>query len=218
MEQMRAAIRERTAAMGLEKSKVSADYIQSKQAAAMAAGGAQAAREAATGGGGDMFGGLDLSKITSDGKSRGEWDEDMPTMFYEPEAEMSMEEQQEVDPLMTKNPVEQGLNELRNAKWPDLASAGREVLLMAAVVAFSAVVIIGADKVLRALYTNLGFIPSAEDLANYAARFDGLDLPTGWTDNMNENDVAEFADKVNTAVTTTPPGCSSSSGGGLPGL
>ena len=215
---MRAAIRERTAAMGLEKSKVSADYIQSKQAAAMAAGSAQAAREAeATAAGDVMFGGLDLSKITSDGKSRGEWDEDMPTMFYEPEAEMSMEEQQEVDPLMTKNPVEQALNELRNAKWPNLAAAGREVLLMAAVVAFSAVLIIGADKVLRALYTNLGFIPSAEDLANYAKRFDGLDLPTGWTDNMNENDVAEFAEKVNSVVPMPTPS-SSGGGGGLPGL
>ena len=36
-------------------------------------------------------------------------------------------------------------------------------------------------------------------MANYAQRFDGLDLPEGWMDGMNEGDMATLADQVNTA-------------------
>ena len=45
MEKMRAAIRARTSDLGIEKSKVSADYIQKRQQQAVAAGSAQAASE-----------------------------------------------------------------------------------------------------------------------------------------------------------------------------
>ena len=173
IEQMRKAIRARTADLGMEKSKVSEDYIREKQAAAAAAGSAQAASES-----GDMFGGLDLSQISSSRQSSSsQWDESMPSMLYNPEDEMTQQEQEEADPLMTKSPLQQGLYELQNAKWPDFVTAVREVGLMLVVIAITAVLIIGWDRVLRGLYTNFGFIPSKEDLANYANRFDGLDLP-----------------------------------------
>jgi hypothetical protein len=194
---MRAAIRARTQDLGIEKSQVTADYIKSKQSQAVEMGAA-GAREASSA---SMFGGVDLSKISSDGAGKGskqDWDEDTPTMFYDADAELTVEERQEVDPMMIKNPIEQGMNELSNAKWPTLAAAGREVVLMALVVAFSAGLIIGADTALRALYTNVGFIPSPEDLTNYSSRFDGLDLPGGWMNNMSEQDVSKLAEKVNT--------------------
>ena len=196
MEKMRAAIRARTADLGIERSKVSADYIKNREQQALTAG-AQQEREAAASA---MFGGIDLSKISTDGSSvkvRGELDENMPTMFYDPEDEMTAEERAEVDPIMTQNPVEQATNELTNAKWPTLLSAGREVFLMVAVVAFSCLLIIGSDNLLRQVYTATGFIPSKEDIANYASQFDGLDLPAGWMDNMNEQDVAKLAEQFN---------------------
>lgn len=201
---MRAAIRARTADLGIEKSKVSAEYIQNREKQALSAG-AQQDRE---GSAGAMFGGIDLSKISSDEstvRNRGEIDENLPTMFYDPDEEMTLEERQEVDPVMTKNPIEQALNELSNAKWPTLLSAGREVVLMAAVVAFSCLLIIGSDNLLRQLYTSIGFIPSQEDIANYASRFDGLDLPSGWMNNMNEQDVAKLAEQVNAAPSSNLP-------------
>jgi len=196
IEKMRAAIRARTADLGIEKSKVSAEYIAQQKQKAMAAGSAAEANSANSA---DTFAGLDLSKISSvPDKKRSDWSEDMPSMFYDPEDELSKEEQEEADPTMKLNPIEQGLTEFKAAKWPDTGSALREVGLMIFVVLLSAVLIIGWDQLLRNIYTTAGFIPSKEDLANYASRFDGLDLPSGWTDNMSDQDVATMAETVKT--------------------
>lgn len=206
IEKMRAAIRERTASMGIEKSKVSAEYIKEKQSMALSAGGARAAAEQMSS---NTFAGLDLSQISDGSQAKrgssasfwGDDDEDTPSMFFDPEEKLSEEERTEIDPIMKKGIIEQGLNELQNAKWPDWASALREVALMVLVIAVTGALIIGWDKVLRTVYTDLlHFIPSKEELANYAARFDGLDLPTGWTDNMNEQDVSRFTDAVTTKL------------------
>jgi hypothetical protein len=209
MEQMRAAIRARTASMGLEKSKVSADYIAQRQQEAIAMGSAKAAAEA-SGSSDAMFGGLDLSKISTEkvpsaaATKNGLWqdkEDEMPSMFYEPEDDLSMEERAEVDPVGQKGFVEQGLNELRNAKWPHPVAALREVVLMIVIIAITGALIIGWDKFIRTLYTDvLHFIPSKDDLANYMNRFDGLDLPSGWTDNMNEADISSLSDKISTSI------------------
>ena len=199
---MRAAIRSRTADLGIEKSKVSAEYIQQKQKMAVAAGSAKAAAEQNSQ---NYFAGLDLSQISDGSRSRrdeptiwGENEEDTPSMFYDPDDKLTEEERVEVYPMMRKSILEQGLNELRNAKWPDWASALREVVLMAVVIVVTGALIILWDKGLRTLYTDiLHFVPTKEEIANYAARFDGLDLPKGWTDNMSEQDVARLTDTVN---------------------
>lgn len=202
---MREAIRARTADLGIEKSKVSAEYIQQKQQMAISAGGARAAAEQNSA---NSFAGLDLSQI-SDGSqvkrapSSPLWgdEEDTPSMFFDPEEKLTEEERAEIDPFMKKGIIEQGLNELQNAKWPDWASALREVGLMLVVIAVTGLLIIGWDGLLRTLYTEvLHFVPTDDELANYAARFDGLDLPKGWTDNMNEDDVARLTEAVNTKV------------------
>ena len=197
MEKMRAAIRARTSDLGIEKSKVSADYIQKRQQQAVAAGSAQAASE-----NNDIFGGLDLSQIRTEATpSRSssspfaDEDGEVPSMFYEPDDELSEQEKAEADPLGQKSISEQLMYEFQQVKWPAPGSALREVGLMFVIVAITGGLIIGWDKVLRELYTDsLHFIPSKEDMANYANRFQGLDLPAGWTDNMNDEDVASFAD------------------------
>jgi len=199
---MRAAIRARTADLGIEKSQVSADYIRAKKDQAIQAGPGGQVDD-------NQFAGLDLSKISStpDAKSSGsKWKEDMPSMFYDPDDELTKEEQEEVDPVMKLNPIEQGLDELKNAKWPSFGSAFKEVGLLFLVVAVSAVIIIGWDKLLREIYTSFGFIPNKEDIQNYASRFEGLDLPSGWTDNMSDQDVAQFADTVGTQSSPSTPG------------
>lgn len=194
---MRAAIRERTKNMGLEKSKVSADYIAARQQAAQGAGSAAAADQMARGE--STFAGLDLSKISGTKDRKDTWNEDLPTMFYEPEDEMTLEEQEEVDPLLKAGWIEQFKSELSNAKWPSAAAAAREVVIILVVIAVTAFLLIGWDKILREIYTSVGFIPTMEDVQNYAKRFDGLDLPSGWTNNMNEQDVQSFSETINAA-------------------
>jgi preprotein translocase subunit SecE len=200
IEQMREAVRAKTAAMGLEKSKVSADYIQSKTTQAKQGGppgGAGANMDP------DSFGGLDLSQISDSASAAGErkstYDETLPSMFYDPEDDLTKDEQNEVDPIRMENPIKQGLNELTNAKWPGPAAALREVVVLIVVVAVTGFMIIEFDQLLRSLYTTAGFIPSSESLAKYAARFDGLDLPSGWTNNMSDKDVSNMAEQVNSA-------------------
>jgi hypothetical protein len=193
-------------ALGLEKSKVSAEYIQSKSQKAQAGGPPGTQTDP------DSFGGLDLSKI-SDRAPPGKastYDENLPSMFYDPEDDLTQEEQDEVDPVRKQDVLKQAMSELSQAKWPGLAAAGREVVVLIIVVAVTAVVIIQWDLFLRNIYTTAGFIPSKDDLANYANRFDGLDLPSGWTDNMSADDVAKVADQVSTVP--------ASAGATLPGL
>jgi hypothetical protein len=215
MERMRAAIRARTQDLGIEKSKVSADYIAERERAAFAVGAAGASEDA------NRFGGLDLSQISTQVKptTASQWDENVPSMFYDPEDDLTVEEREEVDPVMKKSILQQGLNELQNAKWPTLGSALREVAIMLVVIVVTAALVISWDKLLRYVYTSVGFIPSAEDLRNYASRFDGLDLPPGWVNNMNDQDVASYSEQVN-QITTLPtlPLQSESASTTLPGL
>ena len=192
IEKMRAAIRERTAGLGLEKSKVTADYIARKEKSAREGGPPGAAAQNDS----NMFGGLDLSQISQVKQTTSDWDEDMPTMLYNPEDDLSREEQEEVDPVMLKNPVEQGLNELANAKWPDPLGALQRVALMFLIIILSTIVVTEWDTILRSVYTGLGFIPTADDIANYATRFDGLDLPDGWTSGMTDVDVQSYSDTL----------------------
>jgi len=199
---MRAAIRARAANMNIEKSQETADYIAQKEEEARLAGPPGAQQDS------NSFGGLDLSQI-SDTKMKNtasEWNEEMPSVLFDPADEMTEEEREEADPLMVKGPVDQATYEIQQTNWPTPLAALREVVIMLSVIAFTAVFIVGLDNLLKDFYTNTaGFIPSKESLANYAARFDGLDLPQGWMDNMNEQDIQQFSEKVN-------------GGGGLPGL
>jgi hypothetical protein len=205
MEQMREAVRARTSAMGLEKSKVSADYILSKTQSAKNAGPPGANADP------DSFGGLDLSQISdSPGAERkSTYDESLPSMFYDAADDLTKEEQEEVDPISKENPFSQGMNELANAKWPGPGAALREVVVLIIVVAVTGFIIIEWDQLLRSIYTGAGFIPSQDSLAKYANRFDGLDLPSGWTNNMSDTDVAALSDQVNSVPST---------GASLPGL
>ena len=204
IERMRAAIRERTAGLGIEKSKVTADYIAQRERRAREAGPPGAQQDE------NSFGGLDLTKISQVKQTTSDWDENMPTMFYDPEDDLSKEEQEEVDPIMTKNPIEQGLYELSQSKWPDAFSALREVVLMFVIIGISTLVVTSWDTILRTVYTNFGFIPTAEDIANYASRFDGLDLPDGWTSGMTDVDVQTYSDTLSNSP--------AASGGGMPEL
>jgi preprotein translocase subunit SecE len=155
---------------------------------------------------------LDLSQIsdsTPPGERKSTYDESLPSMFYDPENDLTKEEQAEVDPISKENPFSQGMNELANAKWPGPAAALREVVVLIIVVAVTGFIIIEWDQLLRTVYTAAGFIPSQDSLAKYANRFDGLDLPSGWTNNMSDSDVAALSDQVNTVPST---------GASLPGL
>jgi preprotein translocase subunit SecE len=185
IDRMRAAIRKRTEEMGLEKSKLSKQLIEDANQRAKA---------------GEQVQGLDLSKI------RGQIPEDMPSMLYDPEDEMTDEEKKEVDPVGQLSLFKQAQNELQNAKWPQPLAAMREVVVMFVVVAATGALIIFWDKFLREIYTNIGFIPSS-DVMN--VRFEGLELPEGWTNMMSEEDIANL-----------PQGLRESTGGssGLPDL
>jgi len=207
---MRAAIKARTAELGIEKSKVTADYIKAKTEAALQAGPGGMSDP-------DQFGGLDLSQISSTKKRSSDWNEDMPSMFYDPDEELTLEEREEIDPIMKKSPWEQAIHEMRLTKWPTMGAALKEVVLVLVLIAVTGVLVIYWDKFIREIYTSLKFIPTKEGIADYASRFDGLDLPKGWTDGMSEEDLAQFADKVNSA-TTSGSSAAESIGGSLPDL
>jgi preprotein translocase subunit SecE len=180
----------------MEKSQVTADYVARRTAEAQQAGSAAAANES-----NDFFAGLDLSKIrqaqTIDPNAPPPPDENLPSMFYEVDELLSDEDKAIADPASKLPILEQALGELQATKWPTPWAALREVGVVIIMIALTGYMVLAWDNGLRWLYTDiLHFIPSPDELAEYTNRFDGLDLPPGWTDNMDEGDISKFSDAV----------------------
>eukprot|EP00980_Cylindrotheca_fusiformis_P026300 scaffold15772_cov162-Cylindrotheca_fusiformis.AAC.2 len=189
---VRDAIRQRTQSLGIEKSKISMEAIQAAE---------ERAKSGAANSGESSFQQLDLSKITSD-SPRGKGD-NVPAMFFDAEEELTEEEMAEADPDGQLSLKDQALKEIGAATWPTPVSALKEVVLLIAVVAFTAALIINWDNFLRELYTSIGLIPSEDDLMKGA---ESLVLPEGWTNGMSEEDLMNFQDEVGKSVTAAPAG------------
>lgn len=190
IDRMRAAIRARAQDLGVEKSKVSQQYIEDAENRA-----AQAQGE-----GRPVQGQLDLSQISSGnepgGKRKEKWDESLPNMMYDPADDLTDEEQAEADFVGELPIFEQVVTEVKASKWPNFATVIREVVVMFVVVVATGGLIIGWDGALRNFYTGLGMIPTPEDIPG---QLDDLDLPEGFTNNMNEDDLAKITDEMNQA-------------------
>jgi preprotein translocase subunit SecE len=198
IEKMRQAIRDKTKEMGLEKSVLSKQVIQQASARAMRGESPNLNNNNA----------LDLTKI------RGNIPDNMPTVLYDPEDEMSSQERIEVDPVGQTSLLNQFQNELSNAKWPTAGAVVREVGIMILVVAATAALIILWDAFLRDFYTNeLHLIPTKEEINT---RFEGLELPEGWTNMMTDDDVANLPSELRDAASSAA--ATSGGGGGLPDL
>ena len=182
---MREAIRQRAESLGIERSKVSVEAIQAAQERAKQA--VENKMSGATQ--------LDLSQITSDGP-RGEQDENIPTMFFEPEAEMSEEEMREADPDGQLSFIEQTMKEIKAATWPTPGAVIKEVVLLLVVGALSTVIIINWDNLLREFYTSVGLIPTEEQIMKGT---ENLVLPDGWTNGMSEDDFMNFREEMTTS-------------------
>lgn len=206
---MRDAVRARTNALGIEQA--SQDGIKmleerAKQRAANAASGRDdflnlessggGGAGAAPSGGGDDIGmdqtELDLTRISMS-LPRSKQDEDTPSMFYEPETEMTEEEMLEADPDGQKPIPDQVMKELSGSKFPTAFAAAREIVLLFAIGAISILVIVQFDNFLRTFYTDLGMIPRPEDIMSGS---EDMILPDGWTDGMSEQDFLQFQDEV----------------------
>jgi len=170
---VRAAIKERTQSLGMEKSQVSAEAIEDAQKKAESS---RASQEQ-----GEMAQLLDLTQI-SNAAPRGP-DEDIPAMFYDVEDDMTEEEMKEADPDGYKSIPEQVLKEVGAAEWPTPGAALREVVVLILSIVLSAVVIVNWDSFLRETYVNYGLLPRPEDIMGGS---EDLVLPEGWMNNMSE--------------------------------
>jgi hypothetical protein len=181
IDRVREAIRQRTEALGIEKSTFSAEAIKQ-------------AEERAKKGIADGPNPLDLSQISSVGPNSEQ--DDKPSMFYDVESEMSDEEMKEADPTGQLPIPEQVATEWKGATWPTVGAALKEVALLIAIAVFTGGLIVGWDNLLRDLYTSLDFIPRAEDIMNGS---ENMVLPEGWTNGMSEEDFMKFQDEVGSA-------------------
>lgn len=188
LEAIREAVRKRAEEVGAKKDTASQQYIEAAtQRAIDNRNNAQ------------QPGQLDLSQITTGnepGTKKSKFDESLPTMMYDPADDMTEAEQAEADPLGQQPIWEQAIEEIKASKWPDFGTVVREVSIMAVVVAVTGALIINWDVLLRDTYTGLGLIPRPEDIPG---QLSDLDLPAGFTNNMNENDLAQITNEMNQA-------------------
>jgi hypothetical protein len=198
---VREAIRQRTEALGIEKATVSIEAIK------------QAEERAKSGIANGPNQGLDLTKISNVGPSSAQ--DDKPSMLYDPADDMTDEEMKEADPTGQLTIPEQVSIEWEGATWPTFGAALKEVVLLVAIVAFTGGLIIGWDSILRDLYTNLNFIPRAEDIMNGS---ENMVLPEGWTNNMSEEDFMKFQDEVGKAGSSAGSSVKSGIQSGFPEL
>eukprot|EP00429_Kryptoperidinium_foliaceum_P004053 CAMPEP_0176007070 /NCGR_PEP_ID=MMETSP0120_2-20121206/3043_1 /TAXON_ID=160619 /ORGANISM="Kryptoperidinium foliaceum, Strain CCMP 1326" /LENGTH=295 /DNA_ID=CAMNT_0017339819 /DNA_START=62 /DNA_END=949 /DNA_ORIENTATION=- len=197
IERFRAAIKQRADSLGIEEAKVSKEMIKEKEERVKAAleSGADMSQ---------MSQMLDLSQISSTAP-RGE-DEDKPSIFYEPEDDMTEEEMKEADPDGFKSIPDWAMKELSLTTWPSPLAALKEVAILIAAVALTTTFIVNWDAFLREFYTNLGFIPRPEDIMQGS---ENLVLPDGWTDGMSEDDFMKFQDEVGKAASSAASSVSS---------
>jgi hypothetical protein len=200
IDRVREAIRQRTAALGIEKATLSIEAI--KQAEERAKSGIANGSQ-----------GLDLSQISNVGPS--EEQDDKPTMLYDPANEMTEEEMIEADPTGQLPIPEQVKIEWTGATWPALVFALKRVVLVFAIVAFTGGLIVTTDNVVRDLYTNLNFIPRVEDVMNGS---ENMVLPEGWTNNMSEEDFMKFQDEVASGASSAGSAVKSGIKSGFPEL
>jgi hypothetical protein len=186
-ERLRRAIRERTEAMGLKKSALAEETKKELEERAKARIAAARAGEPLD----DTFGGIDLSKISQEAPRGRQQDDNLPSMFYEPELEMTPEEMAEADPVGQMSIPEQFMDTMKTATWPKLTKVFKDVFILVTTILLSALLLVGWDGFLRDTYTSLKLIPTPEQITQPA---DNLVLPDGWTDNMSEDDLMKFQD------------------------
>lgn len=123
-------------------------------------------------------------------------------MFYNPADEMSEEEMEEADPDGQLSIPDQFSKEVQAATWPTPGAALKEVGLLIFVVVLTSSLIIGWDNFLRNTYTNVGFIPTSEDINKGS---ENMVLPEGWTKGMSEDDFMNFQDEVGSSASSSSP-------------
>jgi hypothetical protein len=190
---MRAAIKARTESLGLEKSQASVEYFEKKREELLKAGppGANLSE--------DVFGGIDLSKIsaiatgTTTKEEKSDWEVDLPSFFSDDEEELSKEEQEQVDPLMKESMWDQAASVISTAKWPTPLTATKRVVTILVVGALSVLLVVGWDKFLRQLYLDIGLVPTKEQINEYIKNINLEDLPPGWFDGANEEIITSLS-------------------------
>lgn len=103
----------------------------------------------------------------------------------DPEDELTEEEMVKIDATGQKNLFEQAIDELNSAKFPGVGATIRQTGFMLIIFAFTAGYILLLDETVRNLYTDNGLIPRPDQVFDYS----DLEMPEGWTDMMNENDL-----------------------------
>ena len=186
---MRRAIQERAKSLGVKKATLSQQYIEEQRQRALNERANRASGAIPT---------LDLSQISTGNErkkpSNSQWDESLPSMMYDPADDMTPEEQAEADQVGQLPLWEQFMTEIKASKWPDFPSVIREIGILSVVVSLSAVMIINWDSTLRQFYTGLGMLPTKEQVNKPLQDFD---LPSGFTNNMNEEDLAKITAEMN---------------------
>ena len=212
-ERLRAAIRARTEAMGIKKAAVDQEALKAREERAKARMDALRAGQPVD----DTFGGIDLSQISQEAPRGGNAD-NLPSMFYEPELEMTKEEMAEADPVGQLPIYDQVVDTIKTATWPSITRVTKDVFILTVSILVSALLLVGWDGLLRDTYTGLGLIPTPEQVTQPT---DNLVLPDGWTDNMSEEDLMKFQDDTSSTSSSSKAGKSTSSSsnqGGFPDL
>lgn len=156
-DKIRAAIKQRANKLGIEESKEQIEYRKRAEERA------KEARENFVGGGTDQMQQLlDLSKISNDAPG-GKMEDGVPTIFYDPEDEMTPEEKAEADPTGELPILQQGLEVIKKGDFPSFGAATVEVFTLVFSIIATASLFIGYDYVIRNVYEWTNILPTEEE-------------------------------------------------------
>jgi len=160
-ESMRDRIRARATDLNIEKSVTTQQAIEEANRRAMAREDPQE---------------IDLSKFG------------MGTIGQDPEDELTEEQMANIDKTSGMNIVNQALEEFKSAKFPGFGATLRQTGFMLVIFVFTATYILFLDGFIKDFFTDvLKLIPIPDQVFDYS----DLDLPDGWTDMMDESDIAK---------------------------
>jgi len=166
---MRERIRSRASSIGVEKSVTTAEAIKRANVRALSGASSESPELDLS-----AFGGMPKSPFKTDDE---EDEEDLPE-----------EEKRQIDPVGSKNLLQQAREELSNVKWPSLGSTLRLTGIMLLIFIITAAYILALDNVLRTAFTEWGLIPKPDQVFD----FTDLDLPDKFTEFMTDEDITSM--------------------------
>lgn len=178
-------VRERADALGMQTSEVNKEAMKAFEQRAKANRGNQKS----------LFDQLDLDQIDYDTSGLPKKKEQGLSIDYDPEKELTDDEMASADPAGQEGLIEACKEEVKGIKFPTLQSVFGRMAVLIATGILSAAFIISLDGFIKNEFTELGVLPTVDDIAERQAEYKRLSIEVKSSESFSMPSPAELIDQ-----------------------